>query len=386
VVRIAAPVLGILWVLSIVAWVALSWVAPIIVLSLVNLMLTYRFRTRVEKAAGEIAQAMDGLDLLTAIFGEIERQEFAAPKTAALRRRLFTGKESASGAIARLSHRVAWFESHDNMFVKFADLFIFWTAQCVFSIEDWRSQYGSRVRDWIAVLGEIEALNALAGYTFERPDNSFPQFVERGPLLLAEELAHPLLPSATAVGNDVKLDSELQLWVVSGPNMAGKSTFIRSVGVNVVLAQAGAPVRARALTLSRLNVAASICVLDSLQGGLSRFYSEILRLKLIDERSRGAVPVLFLLDELLSGTNSHDRRVGTESFVRILLERCAIGLITTHDLALAEIAEDMAGRAANFHFQDTFENGELRFDYRLSPGIVSTANALKLMRSIGLEV
>jgi DNA mismatch repair ATPase MutS len=140
------------------------------------------------------------------------------------------------------------------------------------------------------------------------------------------------------------------------------------------------------MTLSRLNVAASICVLDSLQGGLSRFYAEILRLKLIDEQSRGTAPVLFLLDELLSGTNSHDRRVGTESFVRTLLSRGAIGLVTTHDLALAEIAETLQEKAANFHFEDTFENGELRFDYRLTPGVVSTANALKLMRSVGLDV
>jgi DNA mismatch repair ATPase MutS len=242
------------------------------------------------------------------------------------------------------------------------------------------------VRGWIAVVGEMEALNALANYAYEHPEDTFPQFVEPGPYLDAEAFSHPLISRIRAVANDLKLDSKLQLLVISGPNMAGKSTFIRSVGVNVVLAQAGAPVRARKMVLSRLIVTASICILDSLQGGLSRFYAEIMRLKLIDEQSRGAVPVLFLLDELLSGTNSHDRRIGTESFVRTLLARGAIGLVTTHDLALAEIAEGMAGQAANFHFEDTFENGELRFDYRLTPGVVSTTNALKLMRSVGLEV
>jgi DNA mismatch repair ATPase MutS len=156
--------------------------------------------------------------------------------------------------------------------------------------------------------------------------------------------------------------------------------------VNVVLAQAGAPVRARSMRLSPLRVAASICILDSLQGGLSRFYAEIMRLKHIDTLSRESTPVLFLLDELLSGTNSHDRRAGTESMVRSLVSRGAIGLVTTHDLALAEIAGGMGSHAANFHFEDRYENGELHFEYKLSPGIVQTSNALQLMRSIGLDV
>jgi DNA mismatch repair ATPase MutS len=140
------------------------------------------------------------------------------------------------------------------------------------------------------------------------------------------------------------------------------------------------------LKLSQLAVAASICILDSLQGGLSRFYAEILRLKTIDEMTKDSAPVLFLLDELLSGTNSHDRRVGTESFVRHLLAQGAIGIITTHDLALAKIADDMAEHAANFHFSDQLDDGKLHFDYKLTPGIVQTTNALKLMRSIGLDV
>jgi DNA mismatch repair ATPase MutS len=168
--------------------------------------------------------------------------------------------------------------------------------------------------------------------------------------------------------------------------MAGKSTFIRSIGINAVLAQSGAPVCARRIALSRLQVTASICILDSLQGGLSRFYAEISRLKQIDELSKGSMPVLFLLDELLSGTNSYDRRIGTESFVRSLLARGAMGLVTTHDLALAEIAQRIGSAAANFHFEDAFEYGKLHFNYKLTPGIVQTTNALMLMRSIGLDV
>jgi DNA mismatch repair ATPase MutS len=168
--------------------------------------------------------------------------------------------------------------------------------------------------------------------------------------------------------------------------MAGKSTFLRAVGINAVLAQSGAPVRARRLRQSRLSVAASVCILDSLQGGISRFYAEIARLKLILDMTNGPAPVLFLLDELLQGTNSHDRRIGAEAIARSLFKRGAIGLLTTHDLALVEIADSLGPLAKNFHFEDRFEDGKLHFYYHLTPGGVQTSNALDLMRSIGLDV
>jgi DNA mismatch repair ATPase MutS len=158
------------------------------------------------------------------------------------------------------------------------------------------------------------------------------------------------------------------------------------VGVNAVLAQCGAPVRAARLRLSPLNVAASICILDSLSGGVSRFYAEIHRIKLVSDLTQGPVPVLFLFDELLSGTNIHDRLAGSEFIVRRLMERNAIGMVSTHDLALTGIPETMGERAVNCHFEDRFEEGRLIFDYKLKPGVVKTSNALELMRSIGLGV
>jgi DNA mismatch repair ATPase MutS len=232
----------------------------------------------------------------------------------------------------------------------------------------------------------MEALSDLAGYAYEHPSDVFPEFTSETPCYEAEGLAHPLIPEANVIRNDLNLGRELRLVIISGPNMAGKSTFVRAVGVNAVLAQCGAPVRARKLRMSPLAVAASVCVLDSLQGGVSRFYAEITRLKLIMDMAHGPVPVLFLLDELLSGTNSHDRRIGAEAIVRTLFQRNAVGLLTTHDLALAEIATPLGPGAANVHFQDDLADGKLHFDYRLTPGIVQTSNALELMRSIGLDV
>ena len=168
--------------------------------------------------------------------------------------------------------------------------------------------------------------------------------------------------------------------------MSGKSTLLRTLGVNVVLAQAGAPVRAARLRLSPLAVGASIRVNDSLQGGISRFYAEILRLRQILDQTAGARPVLFLIDEFLHGTNSHDRRIGAEALVRGLVERGAMGLITTHDLALAGIADALGERARNVHFEDRIEDGKIHFDYRMQPGVVRKSNAIELMRSVGLEI
>ena len=388
-IRTATISLALLWLLSLVAWWQWDWGAAALFMSLVNFGVSYRFRARIAGAAAGIDGAQQELLLLSAIFQLIENEALAAPKLARLRSALSRSGATASRAIRQLSKRVAWYDSHDNWFVKVLDPFVFWTAHCVVAIDAWRARHGAAIREWLDVSGEVEALSSIAAYAYEHPTDTFPEFTATesgGPCLEAEALAHPLLARGSAVPNDLSLNRDLRLLVISGPNMAGKSTFVRAVGINAVLAQAGAPVCARHLILSELQVTASICVLDSLQGGLSRFYAEISRLKQIYELSSRDIPVLFLLDELLSGTNSYDRRLGTESFLRSVLARNAIGLVTTHDLALAEIAERFGPAAANYHFRDTFENGRLHFDYRLMPGIVQTTNALLLMRSIGLDV
>ena len=250
-----------------------------------------------------------------------------------------------SRAIAKLERNLEWLESSDNWFVKLVNRFVFWTPLCMLAIETWRRRHGSHMRAWLASIGDFEALSSLAGFAYERPACCFPTLHTDAPALDAIGLTHPLLPRATAIPNDLSLDAAHALIIVSGPNMAGKSTLLRAIGLNVVLAQCGAPVCCSSLTLSPLAVGASITVQDSLQSGLSRFYAEIQRLKQITDLAGSAQPTLFLLDELLSGTNSHDRRVGTEALLRGLLARNAIGLITTHDLALTEIAAALDSEA-----------------------------------------
>ncbi|HET6217229.1 MAG TPA: mismatch repair protein [Acidobacteriaceae bacterium] len=386
-IRIVLPMLAVLWILSVAAW-QLWGASELLVLAttVVNLGITYRFRRTLNDAAHVAEEAGHDLNLLSQVLKAFELEPFTSPMLLALQARLKPQGTPPSRAIGKLNRLVESLESAHNLFVRPFDPVIFYRLQFVLSIESWRRRYGSSLRVWIETVGELEALAALGGYTYEHHEDVFPEFVDRAPCFEAKGLAHPLIPLDRAVANDLQLNHDLQLMIVSGPNMAGKSTFLRGIGVNAVLAQSGAPVRAVSLQLSPLAVTASICVLDSLEGGISRFYAEINRLKQIMDLTSGPRSVLFLLDELLSGTNSHDRLIGTRSFVTKLVERGAVGLVSTHDLALTAIPKELGPQAINCHFEDHLEEGKLRFDYKLYPGIVQTSNALSLMRSIGLEI
>jgi DNA mismatch repair ATPase MutS len=337
--------------------------------------------------------------LLAELLERLENETFRAPLLQQLHARLTTGsrtgaviQKAASAQIAHLSRLKARLDWQDNAVFGPIAFALLWTAQLAMAIERWRKVSGRHIREWIDAAGEFEALCSLAGYSYEHPADVFPEIVVTKPADVstgcfeAEALAHPLMPEAHSIRNDVQLGGETRLWIVSGSNMSGKSTLLRTIGINTVLAWAGAPVRATRLKISPLTLGASIRVLDSLQDGRSRFYAEITRLREIVALTSGPRPVLFLLDELLSGTNSHDRQIGASAILRALIDRGAMGLITTHDLALAHIADALPGRAANVHFADTLENGQLHFDYRLQPGVVQRSNALDLMRSVGLEV
>jgi hypothetical protein len=352
----------------------------------VNGFFLYRFRQRVGAVVQAVEEAAHELKLLSGTLARLERESFDSPLLAALRASLDVQGDPPSKRLAQLGRLTDCLDSRDHLLVRMAEPFVFWTTHLAFAVEDWRRGSGKAVRRWLTVLGATEALCSLARHAFEHPADPFPEFVEGGPWLEAEGMAHPLLAEDRVVRNDVRLGDGLRVLIVSGSNMSGKSTLLRTLGVNVALAQAGAPVRARRLRLSPLAVGASIQLSDSLQGGISRFYAEILRLRQILDLTAAQLPVLFLVDEFLHGTNSHDRRIGAEALVRGLVERGAVGLITTHDLALADIVETLGTRAANVHFEDRIEEGRICFDYVLRPGVVRKSNAIELMRSVGLEI
>jgi hypothetical protein len=360
---------------------------PFLVALLIELGYAFFLGSRTLQVSTAVSSPARDLALLGKLLQRLENEPFRAPLLQRMQAQLKASGLVASEEIGRLRRLVARLDWQRNLLFTPIAIAILWGAQVAMAIERWRRRSGPHIRAWIAGVGEFEALFALAGYSYEHPANVFPELKEAGgPSFEAVGLCHPLLPASQCVPNDLRLGGELRLLIVSGSNMSGKSTLLRSVGLNTVLAWAGAPVCATRLVLSPLTVGASIRVQDSLQDGRSRFYAEITRLREIVNLAGQPRTVLFLIDELLSGTNSHDRRIGAGAIVRTLIDRGAIGMITTHDLALAHIAEDLSGRAANVHFADTFEDGRLHFDYRLSPGVVERSNALDLMRSVGLEV
>jgi len=367
-------------------WGYRGMLSPLIAVLMVEAILRYWLRRQVDEILHGADHAFHDLDLLAGVLARVEAQNFQSPRLRSLQKDLVSGAVAGSVAIARLRTIVDLANSRHNMFVAILDVPLMYSVQVALAAERWRQAHGPSVRRWLQALGEIEALLALATYSYEHPDDPFPEFLSGSARFEGEELGHPLLPEAACVRNDVRLLDEARVMLVSGSNMSGKSTLLRAVGMNVVLAMAGAPVRARSLRLTPLCVGASIRINDSLQEGSSRFYAEITRLRRIFDLAAGDPPLLFLLDELLQGTNSKDRRVGAEGVVRALLDRKAIGLVSTHDLALTEMDGPLRGHVQNVHFEDSFVDGRMIFDYKLRSGIVTKSNGLELMRSIGLDV
>jgi hypothetical protein len=317
------------------------------------------------------------LAALAALLERLERIESASDRVSRLRMALRDSDHPCSRRLTRLRYLLA--------LAPLASL-SFWGMPLALAVESWRRRHGRSVGRWLAALGEWEALCALAAYAFENPSDPFPEIDAERPCFDAEDLGHPLLPRARCVRNDVRLGDEPRVLIVSGSNMSGKSTFLRTVGINAVLARMGATVRARRLRISPLVVGATLRVQDSLQAGRSRFYAEVLRVRQLLDLAKQSPPLLFLLDELFQGTNSQDRRVGAEAVLRILVDSGAIGMVTTHDLALTEIADRFGPLAANVHFEDRYQDGAMVFDYRLRPGVVRSSNGLALLRAVGIEV
>ena len=377
-------------VLIVAALLWLSQGGPIaaflVALSLVGLV-ALALRPKVRDVIDAVDSASRDLDVFVGLARLMEKRRDTSARLRTLHNALASPHGSASASIARLAQYVALLNSRTNVIFGPLAALLMWATQCAFFIERWRGRHGHDVPVWLDAVAEFDALCALAGFAAEHPGYVFPILTVPPSHVEATALAHPLM-RPESIANDVTLGADNpSLLIVSGSNMSGKSTFLRAIGLNVVLAQMGAPVRATSFRMSPLAVGASIRVLDSLLEGHSRFYAEILRLKHIVDLARetnGAT--LFLLDEVLSGTNSHDRRHGAEGLLRGLIGFGAIGLATTHDLALGAIADGWSPQAANVHFADKFDGGSLEFDYLLRPGPVKTSNALALMKSIGLDV
>ena len=380
--RVVSPLLALCAGATALYWGMSGHATPLLLVLIAEALLARPVRRHREEILHGAEHQFEDLDLLSGMLARLERERFQSPRLQQMMQGLSSHYLPGSRAIARLRTIVDCIMSRDNVFVRVLDLPMLYSVQVAYAAEAWRREHGAAVRHWLSATGEIEALLSLAAYSYEHSADPFPEFAAGAACFSAEALGHPLLAVTKCVRNDMDLCGPRVL-LVSGSNMSGKSTLLRAVGINTVLAMAGATVRARSLRLSPLRVGASIRVNDSLQEGSSRFYAEITRLRHVFDLASEAPPLLALLDELLQGTNSRDRKIGAEGVVRALLHRGAIGLISTHDLALTDIPGD---QIRNVHFEDEFRDGKITFDYKLREGVVSKSNGLELMRSIGLEV
>ncbi|HEY6806249.1 MAG TPA: hypothetical protein VI306_21905 [Pyrinomonadaceae bacterium] len=381
-----ARVSALLALIGVALWFAGFGLAPLLVALVIGQIYAFSLRRPMLEVTSSVDAPGKDLQLLVEVLERLEQESFASPHLAKLRAELDVAGLPPSRQIAKLRRLIELLDSSRNMFFGPIAFILLWQLQCAFAIETWRQRSGPAVGHWLAAVGEFEALSSFAGYSFEHPSDPFPTLRDDEVGFTGEQLGHPLLPETMNVRTSLHLGLKPAVLIVSGSNMSGKSTLLRTVGVNTVLALAGAPVRAHSLSLSSVQIGASIRIQDSLQAGASKFYAEITRLRQIVDLTKGELPVLFLLDEILHGTNSHDRKIGAEGVVRGLVARGAIGLVTTHDLALTQIVDDLNSSAANVHFEDHLENGKMTFDYLLRPGVLQKSNALELMRSVGLEI
>jgi DNA mismatch repair ATPase MutS len=308
-----------------------------------------------------------------------------------IQQRLCERGATASAAMDRLEKLIGLAAvRHNALIYILADVFALWDVWCAFLIDRWRAAHGARVATWLEALAELEALVSLATFAHEHPEHAWPVLTDGPPRFVASALGHPLIDPEQRVANDVALTDDHPALMITGSNMSGKSTMLRSIGINAVLAQAGAPVCAQSLEMTPLAVHTSMRAHDDLDRGASRFFAEVAKLQRTVaalEATRATDPtLLFLLDEVLHGTNSRERNIGAKAVVRYLVDRGAIGAVSSHDLGLVELSKLTDGRVVNVHFEDHIADDKMCFDYRMKPGPVSTSNALRLMRMVGIDV
>jgi hypothetical protein len=374
-------------ILGIGLWIfTASGPAPFLAALLLQSILALALRSRVGPILAAAETPVQSLARTASLLACFESERFEAPLLAELGAELETTGRPPSGELETLRRLVDRRDARANQFFVPIAALLMWGTHVALALENWRARCGPRLSVWVEAAGEIEALCALSSFAFENPEDPFPEIEDGDSVFEGRDLGHPLLAADRCIRNDLRLGRWPQALVMSGSNMSGKSTMLRTVGCNTILALAGAPVRAKQLRLSPMRIAASIRIVDSLQEGQSHFMAEIIRLRQVVEISRGSQTALFLLDEILHGTNSHDRRIGAEAVIKGLVDHGALGIVTTHDLALTQIVPESAGKLDNVHFEDHLEAGTMKFDYTLREGVVEKSNALELMRSVGLDV
>lgn len=337
-----------------------------------------------QKGLGRITEELQSLQYTLSC---IEDKEMQSPLLQSIRSKVRSGHESSASSIRQLKKIMDRIDYRLNPLIYLPlNIFLCWDLQQVWHLEKWRKKQQAGISGWFESLAEAEALSSFANLAFNHPNWTYPVISAEHGRFTASQLGHPLIPQQRMVTSDFSTQSTGHINVITGSNMAGKSTFLRSTGINIVLALAGAPVYATAMEVSVMKVMSSMRISDNLEENTSTFYAELKKLRDIIEAVQRKEPVFLLLDEILRGTNSADRQAGSQALIRQLLADNAVGMIATHDLALTKMAEEFPDRLTNYHFDVQVNGEELWFDYKLKTGICTSMNASLLMKKIGIRM
>lgn len=375
--------------LMLVAVVSLWWGVPyqvLIVLGAVQLLIVRQYAERINTVQRQTEKAVTFLAPYADIIAHIESATFAAKANKAIQAQLRTDGQTASASLKRLAYLIGQLNVRYNIFAVVLSATVLWDLQWVARLERWKAQHRHAVAQWLDAMAEMEALATLGAAHYHHPDWVWPTVTEHETAFAARQVGHPLLDRRKRVSNDLHLAGQGHLKLVTGSNMAGKSTFLRAVGVNIVLAMMGAPVCAEALQLPRLRVYTSMRTQDALQESTSSFYAELKRLKVIIEAVESRSDVFFLLDEILKGTNSNDRHRGAKALILQLIQGEGRGIVATHDLELGELAAQHPTQIENWCMEVEVQDQALRFDYTLKPGVSQSFNASYLMQNMGIRM
>jgi hypothetical protein len=354
---------------------------------LINSFLLGHTFKEVKDASEKTAKSARVLKVYAELLHILEICPFQSERMQELKRFLQHGNSKASTRIRQLSGLLYNLEARQNVyFYALVSSTVLWDLFFLMRLEKWKQQADDDIHLWLHSISEAETLNSLAGFMYANPEYCLPEISAKNLQLEAQNMAHPLIPKEKRVSNTIALSGAGKTMVITGSNMSGKSTFLRTVGINAVLAMAGAPVCATHFTISIFQVFTSMRTQDSLEENVSSFYAELKRLKQLIDSLPAGNPILYLLDEILKGTNSQDRHSGAQALIRQLHRYNASGFISTHDLALGEMSHELPGFVSNYSFNSEVINDKLYFDYTLREGVCKSFNASKLMQQIGIEM
>jgi hypothetical protein len=387
-------------------WKWLRYVLPLIILTVVTLyifkevndtvfygtlflfaIIAYQINKFVAPIHEQLSKAAEELDTFSSAIASIEKENFESDLLKKMQSVFLQQNKRSSEAILKIKKILDRLDIRYNMLISAPlNILLLWNLQQVLDLEEWRRNQHNNVNLWLETLAQFEALNSFGVLFFNHPDWVFPEIKSEYFSIEGTEIGHPLIPSEKRVNNFIDIENNAKLMLVTGSNMAGKSTYLRSIGVNVVLAMAGAPVCAKSFLVSHVELISSMRITDNLEESTSTFYAELKKLKTIIEKVNEGQKVFILLDEILRGTNSLDRHTGSKALIKQLIKKKAAAIIATHDLELASLKEDFSKNILNYHFDVQVSNDELYFDYRLKPGVCSSLNASILMKKIGIEL